>query len=191
MSDKLNEAREIIQHHVIWSMGAGAVPLPVLDIAAVTMVQLDMLKQLSRLYDIDYNESSGKSLITALAGSTLARIGSSFVKSIPGIGSILGGVSMVILSGASTYAIGQVFSQHFERGGTFFDFDMGWAQRKYDEEFNKGKDVASDLEKKENANGQNKGSVFAKLDELVKLKKDGLLTDEEFQKKKAELLAQL
>lgn len=189
MNNKSTQAGEIIQYHVIWSMGAGAVPVPIADIAAVTAVQLDMLKQLSSLYGVDYQESSGKNLISAIAGGTLARIAASFVKSIPGVGTLLGGASMVILSGASTYSVGKVFQNHFEGGGSFFDFDLNWAKKKYEEEFNKGKDYASDLQKKET--GPSKGEIFAKLDNLVKLKKNGVITDTEFQSKKEELLKKL
>ncbi|GAB4396202.1 MAG: hypothetical protein OHK0053_09680 [Microscillaceae bacterium] len=189
MSTKTEQANEIIQSHVMWSMGAGAVPLPILDLAAVTMVQLDLLKQLSRVYGVDYNESSGKHLISAIAGSTLAKIGASFVKSIPGIGSLLGGVSMAVLSGASTYAMGQVFINHFEGGGSFFDFDLNKGRQAYEEEFKKGQEYASDLQKKDKA--PSKGEIFEKLDKLVQLKKTGAISEEEFKAKKEELLGKL
>lgn len=189
MSTKTEQASEIIQYHVMWSMGAGAVPLPILDMAAVTAVQLDMLKQLSRLYAVDYQESSGKHLITAIAGSTLARIGASFVKSIPGIGSVIGGVSMVIMSGASTYAMGRVFTNHFETGGSLFDFDLGTARKKYEEEYEKGKDYATDLQKKDKA--PSKAEVFEKLNKLVELKKNGVISEEEFKVKKEDLMKHL
>ena len=121
-SSKIEQSQEVIQHHVLWSMGAGAIPIPVIDSAAVIMVQLDMLKQLSRVYEVIYDESAGKHLISVIAGGTLTRLGASYIKAIPGIGSFLGGISMVVLSGASTYAIGKLFINHFESGGNFFDF---------------------------------------------------------------------
>lgn len=190
-SSKFEQSQGIIQHHVLWSMGAGAIPIPVLDSAAVIMVQLDMLKQLSRVYEVVYDESSGKHLISVIAGSTLTRLGASYIKTIPGIGTLLGGVSMVILSGASTYAIGKLFTNHFESGGNFFDFDLSWAQKKYEEEFEKGKEYASDLQKNDQEKEPNKGEIFIKLDKLVQLKKSGVISDEEFQSKKEDLLKRL
>lgn len=190
-SSKSEQAQEVIQHHVLWSMGAGAIPIPVIDSAAVIMVQLDMLKQLSRKYDVIYDESSGKHLISVIAGGTLTRLGASYIKTIPGIGSLLGGVSMVILSGASTYAMGKLFVNHFEAGGNFFDFDLGWAKKQYEEEFEKGKTYASDLQKQEEDKPKGKGEIFAKLDQLVKLKKNGVISEEDFQTKKEELLKRL
>ena len=190
MSEKLEKSKKIIQTHVMWSMGAGAVPVPILDIAAVTAVQLDMLKQLSKIYEVDYSESSGKSIISALAGTTLARIGASLIKGIPFLGQIIGGFSMSILSGAATYAIGQVFMTHFETGGTLFNFDMKFGKQKFDEEFEKGKDYAQGIEKTEKK-PKNKAEVFEQLDNLVKLKKTGVLSEDEFKTKKEELMAML
>lgn len=190
MENRSEKSQEVIKNHVLWAMGAGAVPLPIIDVAAVTAVQLDMLKQLCAVYEVNYLESSGKSLISAIAGSTLAKIAASYMKTIPVIGTLLGGVSMAAMSGASTYAMGQVFIRHFEGGGSIFNFDMGWGKQQYEQEYEKGKEYASDIEKKD-AKAPNKGDTFAKLDELVKLKKSGVITEDEFNKKKEELLAKL
>jgi len=139
----------IMRNHIVWSMGAGLIPFPMADIAAVSAVQLDMVKQMSRVYDIDFDEMQGKTLITTLVGSSIARIGASALKLIPGIGSIIGSVAMPVLSGASTYALGQVFKQHFETGGTFLDFDVDRLRKYYSEQFEKGKKVASDIKREE------------------------------------------
>jgi len=139
----------IIRNHIVWSMGAGLIPFPIADVAAVSVVQLDMIKQMSRIYSVDFNEMQGKSLITTLVGSSMARIGASAVKLIPGIGSIVGSVAMPVLSGASTYALGQVFRQHFETGGTFLDFDVDRLRKYYTEQFEKGKKVAEDIKRED------------------------------------------
>jgi uncharacterized protein (DUF697 family) len=152
MSNKKNDnedrrvrAESVVRNHVIWSMGAGLIPIPVADFVAVAAVQLDMVRTLSSTYGIDFRETEGKALITSLTGSGLSRMGANaLVKLIPGFGSVLGGVSMSIVSGASTYALGQVFKSHFEYGGTFLDFDTDRFQRYYDEQFEKGKTVAKD-----------------------------------------------
>ena len=93
------------------------VPIPLIDIAAVTAVQIDMLRQIATVYGANYDASKGKAFASALAGSTFARIGASVVKALPGIGTVVGGVSMSVLSGASTYAVGTVAIGVFESGG--------------------------------------------------------------------------
>ncbi|MEN9229613.1 MAG: DUF697 domain-containing protein [Thermostichus sp. DG02_5_bins_236] len=103
------DADSIIRSHVLWAMGAGLIPIPFVDITAVTAIQLDMLKELAELYDVDYSKNAGKAFVSALTGSTFASIGSSIVKILPGIGSVLGGVSMSLLSGASRGGTGGHF----------------------------------------------------------------------------------
>jgi uncharacterized protein (DUF697 family) len=182
-------ANQVINNHVLWAMGAGAVPVPILDIAAVTMIQIDMLKQLCSTYDVPYTESQGKSIVTAISGSVLARFAASAVKGIPIIGSAIGGVSMIILSGASTYGIGKVFLNYFEMGKGLEDIDVEEGKKKYEEEFEKGKEYAVTLQK-DNKSG-NQAEVFKKLDKLKKLKDAGVLTDDEFNTKKEELLSKV
>jgi uncharacterized protein (DUF697 family) len=138
-----------------------------------------MVKSLSGVYDIDFKETEGKALITALAGSGLSRLGASaLIKMIPGIGSALGGVSMSALSGASTYALGQVFKTHFETGGTFLDFDTDRFRKFYDEQFEKGKKVAEDLkEEAEKKKSEKKGSSEPEDIEVVNIKEEKSKTE--------------
>lgn len=145
-NDPGKRAERTVRNHVMWSMGAGFIPFPVADFLAVAAVQLDMIRGISNIYNVDFKETEGKALITSLTGSGLSRVGANaLVKMIPGVGSLIGGVSMSILSGASTYALGQVFKKHFETGGTFLDFDTSRFKNYYEEQFEKGKKVAEDI----------------------------------------------
>ena len=124
-------------------------------------------------------------------GSTLARMGASLVKTITGIGSILGGVTMSVLSGASTYAIGQVFIFHFSSGGDFLNFNFEKAKKIYEREFEKGKKVAKDMEKKKDKMEPEEGDVFDKLEKLAQLKDKGVISEQEFAEQKKKLLSEL
>lgn len=148
MSQAKVQAEGIVQKHVLWSMGMGAIPIPFLDTVAVSAMQYEMLKQVSNLYGFEMSENMGKSLISMLAGGTLVRMGASAVKTIPIIGSFLGGGAMVVLSGASTYAIGSVFVQHFESGGDLFDIDTEKFKNFYKEKFEQGKEYAAEMKDK-------------------------------------------
>lgn len=150
MSDNQNNTQKkhadtVIRNHVIWSMGAGLIPVLIADIFAVSALQLDMIRQLCKVYNIDFEETRGKAIVTSLTSSTLARLGArSLVKLIPGVGSYLGGVTVSIFAGASTYALGEVFKMHFESGGTILDFDPDRVKKYYAEKFEKGKKVATE-----------------------------------------------
>ena len=173
----------IIHTHVALAVGAGVIPVPFIDLAAVTAIQIDMLQELSRYYGQDLSRNQLKTFVTAVTGSSLARLGASVVKSIPGIGSLIGGFSMSVLSGASTFAVGEVAKQQLQ--GEFRGFDVNQARSAYDREFERGKEYAKNVEH-ENQNGN--GDVFDNLAKLGELRDAGVLSDEEFDAKKKELL---
>ncbi|MCB0654515.1 MAG: DUF697 domain-containing protein [Saprospiraceae bacterium] len=194
---RVDHAQDIIRNHMIWSMGAGFIPVPIADFFAVSAIQLDMIRQLCKLYEVDFKERQGKALVTSLTGSGLARLGARAVKFIPGVGSVLGGITMAVLSGASSYALGQVFIRHFETGGTILDFDVERLKKYYNEMFEKGKEVAQDLQRKQQAMSDQKmhekeealaADVVEKLKSLAELKSQGVITEEEFQKMKERLI---
>jgi uncharacterized protein (DUF697 family) len=196
ITDRRKKANSIIKNHMIWSMGAGFIPVPIVDFFAVSAIQLDMIRQLCKIYEIDFKETEGKAFITSLTGAGLARLGARAVKFIPGIGSMVGGVTLAALSGGSTYALGEVFKKHFETGGTFLDFDPGRLKKYYNEKFEKGKQLAKEIRQQES---DKKGLIkemekemisdpVDKLAQLAKLKEDGVLSEEEFEKMKQKIL---
>ncbi|MBF0243096.1 MAG: DUF697 domain-containing protein [Desulfamplus sp.] len=128
MNEKLEKARKVVKDYMWWSMGAGLVPVPIMDIAAVTAVQLMMLSKLAKHYNIQFSKERSRaiiiSLIATLSVSTISRgFISSSVKTIPIVGTLTSPFIMPTVSAALTYAIGIVFIQHFESGGTFLDFN--------------------------------------------------------------------
>jgi uncharacterized protein (DUF697 family) len=120
-------ADSIVMTSTMLAAGAGAIPLPGWDIAAVAGVQLKMLADLSKLYDVPFSKNLGKSAMGTLLGSLgpsyLAR-GSlgAVVKVLPGLGQFAGMVALPALSGGCTYALGKVFIAHYESGGTLLTF---------------------------------------------------------------------
>lgn len=138
------KSAKIVNKYMLWSMGAGIIPIPLVDMAAVTGVQLKMIKEISIVYDVEFSDVKGKSIITALLGSIIPNslsagfLGSAF-KLVPFIGWYAGSVSMSVFSGAATYAIGKVFMQHFASGGTLLEFNPETMRKYFKEEFEKGK----------------------------------------------------
>lgn len=129
-------------------MGAGLVMPSVIDILSVTAIQLDMLRQLCKLYNQPFEETKGKAFISSLVGTTLASLAArslgSLVKIIPVFGTFIGGFTMSAFSGAMTYALGQVMAQHFSAGGSITEFDEEQLKEFYEEQFEKGKEIVQD-----------------------------------------------
>jgi len=120
-------ASKLVDRFAIWSGVAGLIPIPVVDIVCVGGLQVEMLRRVSKIYDVEFSENRGKALIAGLAGSLIpatSGIGAtSALKTVPIVGMIIGGFVMPVLSAGATYAIGKAFIQHFESGGTLLDFN--------------------------------------------------------------------
>lgn len=146
---------KLSKNHVLASMGVGLIPLPLVDMVALTGIQLDMIRKISAEYDIPFRQDLGKSIISSLMGGflpvTLGCAIASMIKFIPLIGQTTGAVTMPVVSGAATYAIYKVFVQHFESGGTFLNLDPSKVKSYFSEQFAKGKKFAMDLKTKEPA----------------------------------------
>jgi uncharacterized protein (DUF697 family) len=137
------EAVALVKGYLGWTAGAGLLPIPAADVVLVTALQLRMLTKLSRLYGVPFKKNAAKSIVAALLGSavpaSLASGISSAAKAAPGVGTIVGVVTMPALAAASTYAVGKVFITHFEAGGTFLDFDVDKMREYFASEFNKAR----------------------------------------------------
>jgi uncharacterized protein (DUF697 family) len=125
---RLRRAREIVSHYSVWNSVAGAVPLPSIDILLVGSVQLAMVRGLSKLYGVPFNRDLGKALILSTLGSVTPYMFSwnilgTVVRFASGTGLAAAMFSMSALSAASTYAMGRLFIQHFEAGGTLLTLD--------------------------------------------------------------------
>ncbi|MBT3254590.1 MAG: DUF697 domain-containing protein [Candidatus Marinimicrobia bacterium] len=148
----LDDNQKLVKNYMWWSMGAGLVPVPLVDMAAVTGVQLKMLADLSRAYDVKFTEDAGRKIVLSLLGSLipngLARgfLGS-LLKIVPVVGTVMGTISMSAFSGAATYAIGKLFIQHYEAGGTLLDLDVTQMNDFFKEKFAEGQNIAKDMGK--------------------------------------------
>ncbi len=159
VTENLNNAElasKTVKNYMWFSMGAGLIPVPFLDLAAISGLQLKMIADLCKRYETPFKEQNGKAIIASLLGfvvpESLSRgLMGSLLKAIPIIGPIAGGLSMPLFTGASTYAIGNLFIRHFESGGTLLDLDPNKMRDHFKEEFEKGKKVAEEIKSKAKA----------------------------------------
>ena len=130
-AERDQQASQVVDRFSLWSGAAGLVPIPIVDVAAVAGVQLQMLRRLSEIYGVPFADNRGKSLVASLAGAiipastatTTAMMFGSLIKGIPGIGTTIGALTMPVYSAGVTFVIGRVFMKHFASGGTLLDFD--------------------------------------------------------------------
>jgi len=145
--DRDAAAIKLVDRFSLWAGAAGLIPVPLVDLAAVGGLQLQMLRKLAAIYDVPYSENRGKSIIASFAGTLIpagaAPAAAGLLKSVPGIGTAVGALTMPTFCAGATYTIGRAFIQHFASGGTLLDFtspdyrkfgrtvkdDFGWRSR--------------------------------------------------------------
>lgn len=147
---RAQQAEKIIRDNVAWSCAGGLIPVPLFDIAAITAAQLKLVRELSQLYGVPFEDHLGKNVVASLVGSIgSAAIGRgifcSILKAVPVIGTLGGLISVPIVAGAATYALGRVFVKHFESGGTLLDFKPEPVREFFEAKFREGQQVARDI----------------------------------------------
>lgn len=152
-ADKEAWTEKVIRNYAYGSVAVGFVPIPLVDLVALTVLQLKLIKKLSIFYGVPFSQEKSRNIIASLAGASvplgLTRGVCSMLKIVPLVGISATVVSMTILSAASTYALGKIFVRHFESGGTFLNFDLAKNKDYYEEEVKKGKAVAEKMKKSE------------------------------------------
>lgn len=156
MSENEEKALKTIKHYMWWSMGAGLVPIPLLDMVAVSGVQMKMLAAISDIYGVEYLKNGGKAALASLGGFVVPHAMSygsvgSLLKAVPLVGVLAGAPAMALFSAASAWALGKVFIQHFESGGTFLSFNPEKVKEYFRAQFEEGQKVAASMQKDKKA----------------------------------------
>jgi uncharacterized protein (DUF697 family) len=142
--ERINAGMHLIKNHAMAAMGIGVLPVPGLDLVALTGVQLNLVRKLGELYGHKLSDHLGTKLIGSLLSGYLplaiAAPVASVLKFIPGVGIAAGVLAQSTLAGATTYGVGKLFLDHFESNGSFLDFDAGKMKEKFKEKTEEGKD---------------------------------------------------
>ena len=144
MIEKQQQARQTIKRYMWFSAGAALIPIHYLDLAAISGVQLKMLAAISKIYGVPFQENVGKAAIGSIGGfivphaAAAGTIGS-VIKSFPGLGGVAGAPLTAVFAGAYTWALGNMFIQHFESGGTFLNFKPEQVREYFKAKFEGGK----------------------------------------------------
>lgn len=118
-------ARKIVERHRTYAAVGGLFPLPVVNIAGVTAINMRMVKQLSDLYGVPFERDRTRSMIIGLMGGAVptglgAATASTLVFVVPG-SALFGLAVSAISAGALTRGIGLVFLEHFENESMSLD----------------------------------------------------------------------
>jgi uncharacterized protein (DUF697 family) len=142
------KAESLIKSYTIATMAITTVPVPVFEFVAVSAVQLRLIQQLAHLYEKPFGKEIGvsvlSSLLTTIGGALGTYAAAGLLRLVPVVGPALSLASGPITSGAATYAVGQVFRNHFEKGGSLLSFEAEKAKVYMHEQYEAGKSVVKD-----------------------------------------------
>ena len=145
------EAKKLVNRYMWYSGGVGLIPIPMVDFIGVSALQIKLVNDLAKMYNLPFNKEIARSIIaTMLAGTATGALASGtaqFLRSVPVIGGILGFSTIGAYSLATTYAIGHIFIQHFEAGGTLLTFKPEAMKAYFDELYTSGREVANSMMK--------------------------------------------
>ena len=95
--------------------------MPGADVLGVSALQADLVEELASEYGLKISPSRSKHVVIVLAGCMGLALGAravfSSLKLLPVVGSALGGVTSTIASAVTTYTLGHILMEHFEKGG--------------------------------------------------------------------------
>lgn len=144
------EARALatVRSHVPWAAGAGIVPMPGIDLALISAVQMRMLARLCEEYGVPFRQELAKSTIATLLSSLLqyavsGNLAAAALRFIPIAGPLVGFAVMPAFAAAATFALGKVFITHLESGGTFLEFDPRKVEAHFHAEFDRARGGAA------------------------------------------------
>jgi uncharacterized protein (DUF697 family) len=174
--EKQKAVRELVQ---VCAVAAGAVtiqPIPFVDTALIAPIQIGLVQGIGKIHGFKLDKRSILEMLSTFGASLVAQnVIMAAAKFVP----FLGWLVTMSMAYAMTWAIGEVSEHYFRNGRNVDEAEL----KKMFERVYKAK-----KSEKEKAHKGDK-TLKEKLEELKEAKKDGLLTDEEFEAKKAELLA--
>lgn len=128
-SELETKAQSIVNKYALGAAGIGLIPFPVVDMVTLSGAQIKMIHDISHIYGFTIE---GKQHLLSIVGALTASVGiptlimstlASTLKGIPGVGTAISYTAAPATFGALTFAIGKVFIEHFESGGTYLDLD--------------------------------------------------------------------
>jgi len=152
---KEQQALKLTKRYSLWAAGGGLIPIIGLDIVAIIAAQVKLVRELTKVYGVDFKEERAKTIVTTLiSGLGIVPIGTgilfSVVKVLPLVGPLAATVALPTAAGAITYATGKIFTKHFEKGGSLLDFKADKMKSAYKTLFEEGKEKAAEANESAN-----------------------------------------
>jgi uncharacterized protein (DUF697 family) len=134
----------IIKSRSLLAAGLGIVPVPVFNLISVTVIQINMVQAITRLYDVEVKKSWIKNVIASVLGGCsatgIAGLAVNGLRAAPLVGSSLAVLSAPVMNGLTTYALGYMFARYFESPDGFLKTNIRSLGEWFKEGFKEGRE---------------------------------------------------
>jgi len=123
----VNEITQIIATSSAKASAIAVLPVPIIDVAGVTFVQVRMVNEIAEKYGVNTDDKT-KLIITSLATNLIGRlitVATNQIAASANVDKLLGETLIkATISGFVTTITGEVYADHFMRGGTFDNLSL-------------------------------------------------------------------
>jgi len=123
----VDEIDKIIAAASAKASAVAVLPIPIIDIAGVTFIQLNMVSQLAKKYGINQGDKS-KIVISSIAASLIGKLITSATEQLAvksKVDRLLGETLIkATIAGFVTSVTGEIYANHFRNGGSFENISL-------------------------------------------------------------------
>jgi len=120
MQNKNEQANSVIRRYALFGTATGLIPAFGLDVAALTAVQVKMIKELADIYEYDVDDQIIRMTITtgitSLAGRLVTSVATAVTRAFSPLKFIIGGATQAALSGFLTAETGKIYQARLAGG---------------------------------------------------------------------------
>jgi uncharacterized protein (DUF697 family) len=118
-------ANAIVKRYGNYAAGSGIIPLPIVNVAGVTAINIRMVKMLSDLYGVPFERDRTRAIVVGLAAGTmptgLAAVAASTLSYFTPASAFFALAISSVTAATCTRSIGRTFVEHFESGAGSYD----------------------------------------------------------------------
>jgi uncharacterized protein (DUF697 family) len=146
-----SRGEELAKLYANWAAASGGIPVPLIDIAIITGVQVRLVASLADLYGVSISKHRARLALLSITGGgtavaaggvakialpgTISIVGSAS-KSAIGFGTVLGSIAIGAFAYSSTILLGRLFMDAFEKSISFSKTEVDNMAEQYSKEIN-------------------------------------------------------
>lgn len=145
LSAHIERGNDIVRRYTLISAGIGLVPSAMINSVGIAALEVAMIDELAKNYSHEFpTKLASTKVFISLVGSIgpiyFASKSKSAISAVPFVGQLLSAGIYSLTGAISVYAVGKIFQQHFESGGTLLSRENSYLRKLFKQMSIEGKD---------------------------------------------------